>query len=584
MDPEGIDGVRMTWNIWRRTKLESTNCVVPVVHEHHHLTLRSAPLPRVFLSSKPLRNQTNLPHELHAHHTTFEYTLPNRSDRPSGAAFLFVLDTCMIDEEFGFARSSVKRAVGLLPDEALVGFVSFGTQVHVHELGFSDLAKFDLLTTELHQTVVPHIAKIGFSCVEYELIVSKDLIEPLRSHKDLDKGEAPFYEKAEKFYHGLANQLVNQGLVLDIFASVLDQVGVAKMKATVEKTGRLVVISESFGHSVFKDSFKRVFEDVNNLSVFVSSSNILTLFTQSFSVENFKSTVQRIKMQGIIGPFSYEVCSRISYPLCFLFRLPSLIMFANYWQWVDTAASTEELVPGFDQETAAVVMARLASLKMETEVEFDAQRWLDRSLTRLCSKFGDYRNNDPTSFSLNPNFSLFPQFMFNLRRSQFVQVFNNSPDETAYSRMLLNRENISNAAVMIQPSLTTYSFNSIPQPALLDVSSIASDRILLLDSYFSIVVFHGLTIAQCRTLGYQNHPEHQAFTQLLQEPQEDAQMIAHGRFPMPRLVARFLLARLNPSASYNNASEMNTGSAAIFRDDASLEVFYQHLQKLAVQS
>ncbi|WZZ49825.1 hypothetical protein YC2023_049932 [Brassica napus] len=466
----------------------------------------------------------------------------------------------MIDEEFGFARSSVKRAVGLLPDEALVGFVSFGTQVHVHELGFSDLAK----------------------------IVSKDLIEPLRSHKDLDKGEAPFYEKAEKFYHGLANQLVNQGLVLDIFASVLDQVGVAKMKATVEKTGRLVVISESFGHSVFKDSFKRVFEDVNNLSKGPTVADIVI----------GEGNITEWKMCGL-DKISYEVCSRISYPLCFLFRLPSLIMFANYWQWVDTAASTEELVPGFDQETAAVVMARLASLKMETEasslvdktvyhvfpqVEFDAQRWLDRSLTRLCSKFGDYRNNDPTSFSLNPNFSLFPQFMFNLRRSQFVQVFNNSPDETAYSRMLLNRENISNAAVMIQPSLTTYSFNSIPQPALLDVSSIASDRILLLDSYFSIVVFHGLTIAQCRTLGYQNHPEHQAFTQLLQEPQEDAQMIAHGRFPMPRLVARFLLARLNPSASYNNASEMNTGSAAIFRDDASLEVFYQHLQKLAVQS
>ncbi|KAG2248222.1 hypothetical protein Bca52824_087850 [Brassica carinata] len=99
-----------------------------------------------------------------------------------------------------------------------------------------------------------------------ENIVSKDLIEPLRSHKDLDKGEAPFYEKAEKFYHGLANQLVNQGHVLDIFASVLDQVGVAETKATVERTGGLVVISESFGHSVFKDSFKRVFEDVNNLS------------------------------------------------------------------------------------------------------------------------------------------------------------------------------------------------------------------------------------------------------------------------------------------------------------------------------
>lgn len=54
---------------------------------------------------------------------------------------------------------------------------------------------------------------------------------------------------------------------------------------------------------------------------------------------------------------------------------------------------------------------------------FDATRWLDRSLIRLCSKFGDYRKDDPASFTLNPSFSLFPQFMFNLRRSQFVQVF-----------------------------------------------------------------------------------------------------------------------------------------------------------------
>ncbi|KAG4391267.1 hypothetical protein GLYMA_05G149951v4 [Glycine max] len=110
-----------------------------------------------------------------------------------------------------------------------------------------------------------------------------------------------------------------------------------------------------------------------------------------------------------------------------------------------------ELVQGFDQETAAVVMARLASLKMETEEAFDATRWLDRLLIHLCSKFGDYRKDDQSSFTLTPSFSLFPQFMFNMGRSQFVQVFNNSPDETAYFRMLLNRENISKAAVMIQP-------------------------------------------------------------------------------------------------------------------------------------
>lgn len=89
------------------------------------------------------------------------------------------------------------------------------------------------------------------------------------------------------------------------------------------------------------------------------------------------------------------------------------------------------------------------------------------------------------------------------------QVFNNSPDETAYFRMLLYRESISNAVVMIQPTLTAFSFNSLPSPALLDVASIAADRILLLDSYFSVVIFHGMTIAQWRNLGYQNQPEHQ---------------------------------------------------------------------------
>ncbi|CAL5413948.1 unnamed protein product [Camellia sinensis] len=88
-------------------------------------------------------------------------------------------------------------------------------------------------------------------------------------------------------------------------------------------------------------------------------------------------------------------------------------------RWIDSAVGSE----GFDQETAAVVMARLASSRMEMEEGFDATRWLDRNLIRLCSKFGDYRKDDPTSFTLNPCFSLFPQFMFNLRRSQFVQAF-----------------------------------------------------------------------------------------------------------------------------------------------------------------
>ncbi|WJX33392.1 Protein transport protein S23 E [Trifolium repens] len=758
-DPEGVDGVRMTWNVWPRTKVEASKCVIPLAATIS-LIRPSPDIPR--LPYAPLRcktctsalnpfcrvdftakiwicpfcfqrnhfpphynaiSETNLPGELYPQYTTVEYAIPHSDPNPiPSPVFLFLLDTCLIEEEINFVKSALGRAIGLLPDNALVGFLSFGTQVQVHELGFSDLSKvyvfrgskeipkdqileqlglassavsgrrpikgvnpfpnsgvsrfllpasdceytLNALLEELQrdQWPVPPgkrparctgvalsvaagllsacnpgtgariIALVGGPCTEGPgTIVSKDLSDPVRSHKDLDKDAAPYFKKAVKFYEGLAKQLVSQGHVLDVFASALDQVGVAEMKVAVERTGGLVVLSESFGHSVFKDSFRRVFED--------GEQSLGLCFNGTLEINCSKE----IKIQGVVGPCTslekkgpsvadtvigegnttvWKMCGLDkSTCLTVLFDLSSsersnasgaavnqqlYLQFLTSYQspdgqlvlrvttvtrrWVDSAVSTEELVQGFDQETAAVVMARYASLKMETEETFDATRWLDRFLIRLCSKFGDYRKDDPSSFTLNPSFSLFPQFMFNLRRSQFVQVFNNSPDETAYFRMLLNRENISNAAVMIQPSLISYSFNSLPAPALLDVASIAADRILLLDSYFSVVIFHGMTIAQWRNLGYQNQPEHQAFAQLLRAPQDDAQAVIRDRFPVPRLVvcdqhgsqARFLLAKLNPSATYNNAHEMAAGSDVIFTDDVSLQVFFEHLQRLAVQS
>ena len=51
---------------------------------------------------------------------------------------------------------------------------------------------------------------------------------------------------------------------------------------------------------------------------------------------------------------------------------------------------------------------------------------------------------------------------------------------------------------------------------LLDVASIAPDRILLLDSYFYVVVFHGTSIAQWRKEGYHLQPEHAGFKELLE--------------------------------------------------------------------
>ncbi|GAB2290271.1 Protein transport protein S23 C, partial [Dionaea muscipula] len=463
-------------------------------------------------------------------------------------------------------------------------------------------------------------------------IVSKSLSEPIRSHKDLDKDSAPHYHKAAKFYEGISKQLVHQGHVLDLFACALDQVGVAELKVAVERTGGLVVLAESFGHSVFKDSLKRIFQS-GDYVLGLSSNGIFEI-----------SLSKDLKVQGILGPCAslekkghscsetvvgqgnttaWKMCGLDkATSLCIIFDIPKkeipeaigqsmsnqfYLQFLTYYQhndgqmrlrvttlsrrWVAGPGSIQDLIAGFDQEAAAATMARLVSFKMETEAEFDPIRWLDRSLIRLCSRFGDYQKDNPSTFSLSPRLSIFPQFMFNLRRSQFVQVFNNGPDETAYFRMILNRENVANSVVMIQPTLISYSFQSAPEPALLDVAAIAVDRILLLDAFFTVVIFHGATIAQWRKAGYQNDPQHKAFSQLLHAPQEDADALIKERFPVPRLVicdqhgsqARFLLAKLNPSATYNSDIPLVPGGDILFTDDVSFEVFLDHLQMLAVQ-
>ncbi|VAI02755.1 unnamed protein product [Triticum turgidum subsp. durum] len=83
----------------------------------------------------------------------------------------------------------------------------------------------------------------------------------------------------------------------------------------------------------------------------------------------------------------------------------------------------------------------------------------------------------------------------------------------------------------------------------------------------------------------------QVFAQLLQAPQEEADSIIKERFPVPRLVvcdqygsqARFLLAKLNPSVTYDSDHPPPPGGDMIFTDDASFQVFMEHLQRLAVQ-
>jgi len=62
-----------------------------------------------------------------------------------------------------------------------------------------------------------------------------------------------------QFYEGLSKRASNNGHVIDLFAGCLDQVGLLEMKSLPNCTNGVIVLSDSFATSIFKQSFLRMF-------------------------------------------------------------------------------------------------------------------------------------------------------------------------------------------------------------------------------------------------------------------------------------------------------------------------------------
>uniref|UniRef100_F7CB04 Protein transport protein SEC23 n=2 Tax=Equus TaxID=9789 RepID=F7CB04_HORSE len=726
---EERDGVRFSWNVWPSSRLEATRMVVPVaalftpLKERPDLppiqyepvlcsrtTCRAVlnPLCQVDYRAKLWacnfcyqRNQfpptyagiseMNQPAELLPQFSSIEYVVLRGPQMP--LIFLYVVDTCMEDEDLQALKESMQMSLSLLPPTALVGLITFGRMVQVHELGCEGISKSyvfrgtkDLSAKQLQEMLglskVPvtqatrgpqvqqpppsnrflqPVQKIDMNLTDLlgelqrdpwpvpqgkrplrssgvalsiavgllectfpntgarimmfiggpatqgpGMVVGDELKTPIRSWHDIEKDNAKYVKKGTKHFEALANRAATTGHVIDIYACALDQTGLLEMKCCPNLTGGYMVMGDSFNTSLFKQTFQRVF-----------TKDMHGQFKMGFGGTLEIKTSREIKISGAIGPCvslnSKGPCvseneigtgGTCQWKICGLSPTTTLaiyfevvnqhnapipqggrgaIQFVTQYQhssgqrrirvttiarnWADAQTQIQNIAASFDQEAAAILMARLAIYRAETEEGPDVLRWLDRQLIRL--------------------------FMFHLRRSPFLQVFNNSPDESSYYRHHFMRQDLTQSLIMIQPILYAYSFSGPPEPVLLDSSSILADRILLMDTFFQILIYHGETIAQWRKSGYQDMPEYENFRHLLQAPVDDAQEILHSRFPMPRYIdtehggsqARFLLSKVNPSQTHNNMYAWGQESGApILTDDVSLQVFMDHLKKLAVSS
>jgi protein transport protein SEC23 len=167
LELEAQDGIRMPWNVIPGTKQEAVSCVIPASAIYTPLK----PIPEIpVLPYPPLRcrmcrsilnpfaivdyvakiwgcpfcfqrnqfpqhyssiSENNLPAEIFPQYTTVEYLSSAQTGPASPPVFMFVVDTCTIEEEIGYLKSALAQAVELLPDNSLVGFITFGTYVQV---------------------------------------------------------------------------------------------------------------------------------------------------------------------------------------------------------------------------------------------------------------------------------------------------------------------------------------------------------------------------------------------------------------------------------------------------------------------
>ncbi|KAG5490811.1 hypothetical protein JKF63_00933 [Porcisia hertigi] len=464
------------------------------------------------------------------------------------------------------------------------------------------------------------------------IVVDVSREKMIRVHADIrdETAAATYWSTSCSFYETLMRRIVAQGHSLNCFVASLDQFGLAEMKTCVQSSGGVVLNAESWLDEPFRVSLHQFFARREDGTLNMGLNATMDVITSP-----------TWKVQGVIGPCvgtgkksasvaEYEIGlgGTCQWTTC---QLDSTTTFAIYYDTANTQSTEatksplrytqivtkyemgqethtrvttltlrqaqnppiQDLVAAFDQETAAVLLAREAVHKTDSMPLFDVLRWLDRTVVRLVSRFGEYTKDLPDSLRLPREFVYFPAFMYHLRRSGYLQIFNSSPDETAFLRLQLLKSNVEDSIVQIQPTLYSYRMDAAPQPVPLDSTAIQPNNILLLDTFFEVLIHYDATIAAWKKAGYAEQEEYEYFKKFLEVPLADAQVLVSSRYPTPRLIevcqddpdARILYNRINPSRSYASADSGAYGSQEgelVYTDDASLQVFMQHLKKLAV--
>lgn len=639
--------------------------------------------------------------ELTPNFTTIEYVLPDRAQFPP--TFLFLVDTCITENEHAALKALLLETVQLLPPKSLVGFMSYGTLVYIHELSFSEACprsfvfngkktytaseiqnyltvssntanSFILPIEEAEQmlnSVIDNLEIDPFPILKGDraqrctgaaldnaitlleaifptagaqillftngpvtkgpgAIASIKKTEIVRQHEDIFKNKTPFLAPALEFYNKIATRAVDRNIVINYLSASFEETGLYEMKECILSTGGFLLQCESWLEPHVPQTIQKYFSggvlqnlghdcqiDVNFSKIFQVAGCIGPCTSKIINSETQNPHVSQ-KPIGAGKTTTWKAVALLpTSTLSFYFEIaanaqsaipdgtPAFIQFTTRYKHYTTGeyrfrvttlrfsfgslSRKNEIIAGFDQEAAVVLLARYAAWRAQSENPHEIiQSVVDKILIGFCRVFADYNINDTSSFVLNQNLILLPQFIYHFRRSNFMSTFNSSPDQTAYLQHALLAEDVTNSLFMIQPTLMMYSLSEPPRPALLDMLSLKSDCVLLLDTFFKIVVWQGKDIVTWRNAGYQEKEEYANLKAVLTEPMNEAGTLVGDRFPIPIFIAceendsksRVLTARLNPcndnGLDYTRADTLTT-------EEPSFSKFSEKLKEMAVK-
>ena len=464
-------------------------------------------------------------------------------------------------------------------------------------------------------------------------IVNLTLKETIRNYLDFEKknDNTKHFKEAVNYYRSIAERAFKSNQIIDIFSCCLNQTGLYEMKYITEKTGGLMVATDSFSTAVFKETFKKLFEtnEDGNLKM-CFKGNCEILLTKPLKVKGAlghlvslqKNNLDLVSSDYPVGEGGTSVWnlggvdptstytfildqSNTDQNMANSLRYCTIQLLTTY---IASDRSTRlrvttikrkyspdlqnnkyEVAQGFDQQAAVVLLTKMAIWKSDTEDRIDVLRWVDKSLINVLQRFALYNKDSPESFKLTEEFKFLPQFIFYLRRSLVLQNFNASPDEVAQFKTVLLKENVSNSMTMIQPILLSYNPDEPDfSPVSLEAENMKPDRVLLLDAYFFICIWYGEDVCSWREAGYQNQPEYENIKNMLDSPVDYAQNIIMERMPVPRFVSadynsgqeRLIKSVLDPSLE--GTQDFKEGY--FVSDDVTLKVFNEFLIKKVVAS